>query len=62
LDGESKTSVELLDLTGKRHIILRKNIDSIRASALSIMPPGLIDHLKPEEVASLIAYLKELKH
>ena len=62
LDGESKTSVELLDLNGKRHIILRKNIDSIKASALSIMPSGLIDHLKPEEVASLIAYLKEQKH
>jgi putative membrane-bound dehydrogenase-like protein len=62
LDGESKTSVELLDLNGKRHTILRKDIDSIRASSLSIMPPGLIDHLKPEEVASLIAFLTQMGH
>ncbi len=61
LDGESRTSVELLDLQGKRHVIQRADIDTIRATPISIMPVGLIDMLKPEEIASLIAYLRAAK-
>jgi len=29
---------------------------------LSIMPPGLIDMLKPDEVSSLMQYLMTSKH
>lgn len=59
LDTETKTSVELLDLEGKRHVVDRRNIYSMRASPLSIMPVGLIDQLPAKDVASLIAFLKQ---
>jgi len=62
LDTETVTTVEILDTQGKRHVIQRKDIDDISASALSIMPPGLIDMLKPEEVSSLIQFLAKSKH
>ena len=61
LDGESRTSVELLDLTGKRHVAQRQDIKSLTASSLSIMPVGLIDGLPPKDVASLLAFLSASK-
>ena len=61
LDAETRTSVELLDLQGKRHTIQRSEIAEMRVSPLSIMPVGLIDHLKQEEVASLLEFLKASK-
>jgi len=58
LDTETQTSVEMLDATGERHVIQRKDIESMNASQLSIMPVGLIDDFKPADTASLMAYLK----
>ena len=58
LDAETQTTVELLDATGQRHVIQRKDIRSMNVSALSVMPVGLIDALKHEEVASLLQFLK----
>jgi putative membrane-bound dehydrogenase-like protein len=58
LNAETQTTVELLDATGQRHVIPRKDIRSMNVSALSVMPVGLIDTLKPDEVSSLMAYLK----
>jgi putative membrane-bound dehydrogenase-like protein len=57
LDTETQTSVELLDATGERHVIPRKDIASMNASQLSIMPVGLIDDFKPTDTASLMAFL-----
>jgi len=58
LDSETQTTVELLDATGKRHVIERKDIRTMNVSNFSVMPVGLIDTLKHEEVASLLEYLK----
>ena len=58
LDTETQTSVELLDATGEKHVIQRKDIATMNASQLSIMPVGLIDDFKPTDTASLIAFLK----
>ncbi len=58
LNAETQTTVELLDATGQTHIIQRKDIRSMNISALSIMPVGLIDTLKHEEVSSLLTYLR----
>jgi putative membrane-bound dehydrogenase-like protein len=62
LDTETQTSVELLDATGEKHIIPRKDIASMNASALSIMPVGIIDDLKPEEASALMEYLTKTVH
>jgi putative heme-binding domain-containing protein len=58
LNAETQTTVELLDATGKTHVIQRKDIRSMNISALSVMPVGLVDTLKHEEVSSLLEYLK----
>ncbi|HEV2293201.1 MAG TPA: PVC-type heme-binding CxxCH protein [Tepidisphaeraceae bacterium] len=58
LNAETQTTVELLDATGQRHVIQRENIRSMTASNFSVMPVGLVDTLKHEEVASLLEYLK----
>jgi putative membrane-bound dehydrogenase-like protein len=58
LDTETQTSVELLDATGEKHVIQRKDISAMNASQLSIMPVGLVDDFKPADTASLMAFLK----
>ena len=45
--------------TGKEEIILRKDIDSIRTSDISIMPDNFAELLKPQDVADLLGYLRE---
>jgi hypothetical protein len=57
LDGETQTTVEILDLTGRKHVLQRKDIASLKSSNMSIMPEGLIDPLSLEDVASLLDYL-----
>jgi putative membrane-bound dehydrogenase-like protein len=62
LDVETQTTVEVLDAVGERHVIQRKEIATMNASNLSIMPAGLIDDLKPADVAALMEYLKTSHH
>ena len=59
LDVETRTTVEVLDLTGKRHVVRRDDIASMSVSPLSIMPVGLIDALSPEDIASLMRHIRE---
>ena len=40
LAAETKTTVELLDAEGKRHVVLREDIDEMKASKKSLMPEG----------------------
>jgi len=57
LDTETATTIELYDVEGKSHVVQRKDIELMKASALSIMPVGLIDLLPEEDAAGLIEYL-----
>jgi putative membrane-bound dehydrogenase-like protein len=57
LTGETKTSVEILDATGKRTTIARTDIEKIVGLPISMMPEGLIDAFPQEDVAALLAYL-----
>ncbi len=58
LNAETQTTVDLLDATGQTHVIERKDIRSMNISPLPVMPVGLVDTLKHEEVSSLLEYLK----
>ena len=40
LAAESRTSIELVDSEGKKHVVLREDIDEFEGSANSIMPRG----------------------
>ncbi|MBN9517625.1 c-type cytochrome [bacterium] len=43
--------------TNETVIVPRADIEGVQATALSIMPEGLFDTLRPEEVRDLVAYL-----
>jgi putative heme-binding domain-containing protein len=58
LDAETQTTVELLDATSRRHVVQRRDIRRMNISNFSMMPTGLIDTLKQEEVSALLQYLK----
>jgi putative membrane-bound dehydrogenase-like protein len=56
LETETQTTVEILDTTGQKHVIQRKDIASLDVSQLSIMPTGF-ESLPPDDLKSLVEYL-----
>jgi putative heme-binding domain-containing protein len=42
---------------GKQEIIVRRNVETVTVSKLSLMPEGFEKQLKPQEIADLFAYL-----
>jgi hypothetical protein len=59
LDSETLSAVEILDLTGKSHAVQRKDLKSLRASNVSLMPEGLLDAMSQDDVAALMAFLTQ---
>jgi putative heme-binding domain-containing protein len=59
LAGESGTSIELVDSQGKRHAILREDIEQLTRSGTSLMPEGFEKQLSRTELADLLAHLTE---
>jgi putative heme-binding domain-containing protein len=58
LEAETQTTVEILDTTAQKHVVQRKDIASLDASQLSIMPTGF-EALPPDDLKSLIEYLAQ---
>jgi len=59
LAAETATSITLGKEEGVQQTILRREIDEMEASSLSMMPEELEKQVTPQEVADLIAYLRE---
>jgi putative membrane-bound dehydrogenase-like protein len=59
LAAETATSVTLRREEGKEDTILRKDITSLAASAVSLMPDGMEKEISPQDMANLIGYLRE---
>ncbi len=59
LDAESETSLTLRKENGLNEIIFRGDVDEIKMSDVSLMPANLREQLKPQDVADLIAYLRQ---
>ncbi len=57
LSGESRTALELIDPQGKRHTILREDIEQLNASGKSLMPEGFESQIKREEMTDLLEFL-----
>ena len=57
--SESATSVTLRQEEGKSTTILRKDIDEMNASSVSLMPADLHKNLTPQDLADLLGYLRE---
>jgi len=59
LAAETATSVTLRKEQAAEETILRKNIDEMAVSSLSMMPENLEKEVAPKDVADLVAYLRE---
>ncbi len=59
LAAESKSTVELFDAEGKKHSVLREDIDELVASPKSLMPEGFEKQIKPDELVDLLEFLAE---
>jgi len=57
---ETDTTVSVMEdmlVVGKLTVIKRKDIESMKPSTVSLMPDGLIDTLKEDEISDLVAFL-----
>ena len=61
LDAETQTAVEILDLSGTKHSVQRKDIASLESSPLSIMPTGF-EQIPESDLAALLEYLAHSNH
>ncbi len=57
--GETASSLTLIQGGGAVEKLLRSDIQEIRASQLSLMPEGLEQSMAPQDLADLIAWLKQ---
>jgi putative heme-binding domain-containing protein len=59
--NETATSVTIRRTGGNEDAVLRKNIQSLTSSALSLMPDGLESVINEQQMADLIQYLQGYK-
>ncbi|MFM7739209.1 MAG: c-type cytochrome, partial [Planctomycetota bacterium] len=57
LTGETGSSLTLKEREGKEHVLLRSELEELRATRKSIMPEGLEQDLEPQDLADLFSYL-----
>jgi putative membrane-bound dehydrogenase-like protein len=56
LESETQTTVEILDSSGQKHVIQRKDIKQMNTNGTSIMPNGF-ESLPESDLSALLAYL-----
>ncbi len=57
LSSETKTSMELIDSEGKKHILARFDIDEIAVSLKSLMPEGFEKTMPVKDLTDLLEFL-----
>jgi putative membrane-bound dehydrogenase-like protein len=57
LASETRTSIEMLDAQGKRHTILREDLEDLQASNKSLMPEGFEKSLSKDDLVNLLEFL-----
>jgi putative membrane-bound dehydrogenase-like protein len=55
--GESRTTVTMVDSTGKRHVIQRGEIEEVYSSTKSLMPDGFEKVLSQSDLADVLEFL-----
>jgi putative heme-binding domain-containing protein len=58
LASETGNSVTLVSQDGKKHTILRTELEALSSTDKSAMPEGLEKDLKPQDIADVIAHLR----
>jgi putative heme-binding domain-containing protein len=61
LIAESQTAVELMDATGAKHAVQRKDIKSLSASERSVMPEGFEQTVSQEDIVNLLEFIASSK-
>jgi len=56
--AETANSLELIDAQGKKHTILRIDIEQLNSSGVSLMPEGLEKVLMPQDLADVMEFLR----
>jgi putative membrane-bound dehydrogenase-like protein len=59
LAADTASSVTLKQQEGKTQTVLRKDIEELKASPVSLMPESLGKSLSPQDVADILAWLRE---
>ncbi|MEO1994096.1 MAG: c-type cytochrome, partial [Planctomycetaceae bacterium] len=59
LASESATSITLRKEKGATDVILRHNVETIKASNVSLMPADLYKQINPQQAIDLIAFLRQ---
>lgn len=55
--SESKTSIELINVQGKREVVLREDIERLSGSQKSLMPEGFESQMTRDEMKDLLEFL-----
>ncbi len=59
LASETRTAVQLYDAEGKKHTVLREDIDELTASNKSLMPDGFEKQLSGTDLVNLLEFLTQ---
>jgi putative membrane-bound dehydrogenase-like protein len=55
--GETKTAIEIVNVQGKREVVLREDIEQISGSQKSLMPEGFESQMTRDEMRDLLEFL-----
>ena len=58
---ETPSALTIRNYGGQETVIARQNIKSLKALGMSVMPAGLENQITPEDMANLLAFLKQGK-
>jgi putative heme-binding domain-containing protein len=58
LAAETDSSLTLLSQDGKKHELLRGDVERVAAQGKSLMPDGIETHVPPADMADLLAYVR----
>jgi putative heme-binding domain-containing protein len=59
LASETKTAIELFDTEGKKHTLLREDVDELKATTKSLMPEGFEKLVTADEFVNLLEFMTQ---
>jgi putative membrane-bound dehydrogenase-like protein len=62
ITSESATSITLARDKGASDTVLKQNVEAIKSTGKSLMPEGLEKDVTPQQIADLLAFLKQMQY
>ena len=62
LAGETASSITLKRAEGQTDVVLRKDLDELASTGISLMPEGLEKNINVQEMADLLSFLKNWRY